>query len=263
MKFFDSHSHYYDERFAEEYPGGAPALLDGLFDSTVSGIINVATSPKNCLLAIEQAKKYKNMYTALGIHPTDATYLSLRPEDAVDAVRKLILDKQNKCVAVGEIGLDYHYPDTDKKLQLEYFDMQLSLARELSLPVSIHDRDSHADVLEMLKRYPDVRGVLHSFSGSVEMARELIRLGYMISFSGVLTFTNARRSREVAQILPHECVMIETDCPYLAPHPNRGKLNHSGYLEYTNRTLAEIFGIDEAECAALTEANAKGFFCID
>lgn len=262
MKFFDSHSHYYDERFAEEYPGGATALLDGLFDSSVSGIVNVATSPKNCLLAIEQAKKYENMYTALGIHPTDATYLTERPEDAIDAVRNLILDKENKCVAVGEIGLDYHYPDTDKKLQLEYFDMQLSLARELSLPVSIHDRDSHADVLEMLKRYPDVRGVLHSFSGSTEMAAELVRLGYMISFSGVLTFTNARRSREVAMVLPHECVMIETDCPYLAPHPHRGKLNHSGYLEYTNRTLAEIYGIDEEECAALTEANARRFFGI-
>ncbi len=260
MKYFDSHSHYYDNRFAEEYPGGATALLDELFEKSVCGIINVATAPANCLSVIEQAKKYEKMYSALGIHPTDATYLTERPEDAVDFVKRLILDKENKCVAIGEIGLDYHYPDTDKKKQFEYFDMQMQLARELSLPVCIHDRDSHADVLEMIKRYPDVRGVLHSFSGSVEMAKELVRLGYMISFSGVLTFTNAKKSTEVAKILPHELVMIETDCPYLAPHPNRGKLNHSGYLEYTNRKLAEIFGISEEECAQLTESNAGRFF---
>lgn len=262
MKYFDSHSHYYDDRFAEEYPGGATALLDELFRDNVSGIVNVATSPTNCLCAIEQAKRYKNMYTALGVHPTDATYLTERPEDAVEFVKRLILNKENKCVAVGEIGLDYHYPDTDKEKQQEYFDMQMQLARQLSLPVCIHDRDSHADVVEMIKKYPDVRGVLHSFSGSVEMAREIIKCGYMISFSGVLTFTNAKKSREVAKMLPHELVMIETDCPYLAPHPNRGKLNHSGYLEYTNRTLAEIFGISEEECAALTEANAKKFYGI-
>ena len=262
MRYFDSHSHYYDERFAEEYPGGATALLDGLFSDTLSFAVNVATAPDTCLAVIEQAKKYENMYTALGIHPTDATYLAGGVEDSVGFVERLVLDKANKCVAIGEIGLDYHYPDTDKKKQLEYFEAQLQLARKLSLPVCIHDRDSHADVLEMLKKYPDVRGVLHSFSGSAEMAKELIKLGYMISFSGVLTFTNAKKSREVAKMLPPECVMIETDCPYLAPHPHRGKLNHSGYLEYTNRTLAEIFGISECECAALTEKNARRFFGI-
>ena len=262
MKYFDSHSHYYDDRFAEKYPGGATALLDGLFRDNVSGIVNVATAPATCLCAIEQAKRYENMYTALGVHPTDATYLTERTEDALDFVKGLILNKENKCVAVGEIGLDYHYPDTDKKKQYEYFDMQMQLARELSLPVCIHDRDSHPDVVEMIKKYPDVRGVLHSFSGSADMARELVKRGYMISFSGVLTFTNAKKSREVAKILPHEYVMIETDCPYLAPHPNRGKLNHSGYLEYTNRTLSEILGISEEDCAALTEENARRFYGI-
>ncbi len=262
MKYFDSHSHYYDERFAEEYPGGATALLDELFSTSLSGAVNVATSPENCAEVIALSKRYGNMYSALGIHPTDATYLSEKPADAIERVKQLILDGENKCVALGEIGLDYHYPDTDKRLQQEYFDMQLQLARELSLPVIIHDRDAHGDVLEILKRYPDVRGVLHSFSGSAEMARELVGRGYMISFSGVLTFTNAKKSREVAKMLPGESVMVETDCPYLAPHPHRGKLNHSGYLEYTNRTLSEILGISEQECAALTEKNARELFGI-
>ena len=262
MRYFDTHAHYTDERFSEEYPGGARALLDKLFEESVSGIVNVATSPENAPSVIELAKKYPNMYTALGIHPTDATYLDINPLDAVNIIKSLAENKENKCVAIGEIGLDYHYPDTDKKKQYEYFDMQMQLARMLNMPVSVHDRDSHADVLEMIKRYPDVRGVLHSYSGSAEMARELVGLGYMISFSGVLTFTNAKKSREVARTLPPECIMIETDCPYLSPHPHRGELNHSGRLEYTNRTLAEILEISEAECARLTEENARRFFGI-
>ena len=262
MRYFDTHAHYTDSRFDTEYEGGAERLLGLLFENNVSGIINVATSPENCRSVIEMAGKYPKMYTALGIHPTDATYLDMSPEDAVNTVRELAINKKSKCVAIGEIGLDYHYPDTDKDKQHEYFELQLQLARELDLPVCIHDRDSHADVLAMIKRYPDVRGVLHSYSGSVEMARELVGLGYMISFSGVLTFTNAKKSREVAKALPPECIMIETDCPYLSPHPHRGELNHSARLEYVNRTLSQIFGITEEDCAALTEANAKRFFGI-
>lgn len=262
MRYLDTHAHYTDERFTEEYPGGARALLDALFSSNVSAVINVATSPENALAVIKMAREYPNMYTALGIHPTDATYLDITPADAVNTIKALVKDRKNKCVAIGEIGLDYHYPDTDKVKQYEYFDMQMQLARELDMPVCIHDRDSHADVLEMIKKYPDVRGVLHSYSGSAEMAKELVRLGYMISFSGVLTFTNAKKSREVARTLPPECIMIETDCPYLSPHPHRGELNHSGRLEYTNRTLSEILEIGEAECARLTEENARRFFGI-
>ena len=136
----------------------------------------------------------------------------------------------------------------------------MTLAEELCLPVVIHDRDSHADVLDVIRRHKGVRGVLHSFSGSVEMANELIKLGYMISFSGTLTFTNARRPREVAEKIPREFVMIETDCPYLSPHPHRGKLNHSGMLAYTNAALADVWGISETECAEITSENARRFF---
>ena len=133
----------------------------------------------------------------------------------------------------------------------------------LDLPVVIHDRDSHEDMLSVIKKHKNVRGVLHSFSGSPEMAREVIKCGYMISFSGTLTFTNARKPREVAAILPHDRVLIETDCPYLAPHPRRGTLNHSGNLVYTNATLAEIFGMSAEDCAALTRDNARRFFGLD
>ncbi len=262
MKFFDSHAHYYDARFGSECTEGVDELVGTLLSSTVSGIINIGTSPETSRLAIAQAKSFPNMYTAIGIHPSDSQYLKMTLDDALSDIEALIKNKENKCVCLGEIGLDYHYPDTDKNCQMRYFEAQMQLAESLSLPVSIHDRDSHADIMDVIRRHPNVRGVVHSYSGSPEMALELVSRGYMISLSGTLTFTNARRPREVAAVLPHGSVLIETDAPYLAPHPNRGKLNHSGYLEFTNRTLAEIFGITEEECALLTERNARRFFSL-
>ena len=262
MKYFDSHAHYYDERFSEELTEGVDTLIDALLSSDVSYIINVGTSPETSREAIAQAKKHPKMYTAVGIHPSDTRFLS-NPEAELADIEALILDKENKCVCLGEIGLDYHYPDTDKDKQMQYFRSQMSLAEKLDIPVCIHDREAHGDVMEVIRSYPKVRGVLHSFSGSPEMAEELIRLGYMISFSGTLTFTNARKPREVAATLPKDKVLIETDCPYLAPHPKRGTLNHSGNLEYTNATLAGILGITPEECALLTESNAKKFFGIE
>lgn len=261
MKYFDSHAHYYDERFSEELTEGVDSLIDALLASSVSYILNVGTSPESSREAIVQAKKHTNMYTIVGIHPSDTRFLSDIDAELAD-IEELILDKENKCVALGEIGLDYHYPDTDKEKQMLYFERQMLLAEKLSVPVSIHDREAHGDVMDVIRRHPSVKGVLHSFSGSAEMAEELIRLGYMISFSGTLTFTNARKPREVAAVLPKDKVLIETDAPYLAPHPKRGTLNHSGNLEYTNAVLASIFGITPEECAILTENNAKGFFGI-
>ena len=261
MKYFDSHSHYYDERFVEEREGGADPLISALLSGEVSGIINVGTSPETCRAAIAQAEKYDNMYLALGIHPSDTRFLSDMDAELAE-IENMIKKQGRKCICLGEIGLDYHYPDADKERQHRYFRAQMSLAERLGLPVCIHDRDSHADVMAVIREFPNVRGVLHSYSGGVDMARELVELGYMISFSGTLTFTNARRPREVAATLPHDRILIETDCPYLAPHPLRGTLNHSGNLKYTNATLAEILGITEEECAALTEANAKRFFGI-
>ena len=262
MKYFDSHAHYYDERFSEECREGVDNLIGTLLSDNVSYIINVGTSPLTSRLAVEQAKRFPNMYTAIGIHPSDTREL-FDLESDIAQIEKLILDKENKCVILGEIGLDYHYPDTDKEKQTAYFEAQLSLAEKLGIPVSIHDRDAHGDVMDILKKFPRVRGVLHSFSGSVEMAKELIDIGYMISFSGTLTFKNARKPKEVAAAIPPEYILIETDAPYLAPHPLRGSLNHSGNLAYTNEVLAEILGITPEACAELTESNAKRFFNIN
>ena len=215
---------------------------------------------KNAFL-IEQAKRYEKMYTALGIHPSDARLIS-DIDSALREIEALILDKSNKCVALGEIGLDYHYPDTDKEMQISLFHRQMKMAERLLLPVVIHDRDSHEDVMNVIRAYPSVKGILHSFSGSSEMARELVSRGYYISFSGTVTFKNARRPKEVAAAVPLDRILIETDCPYLAPHPLRGTLNHSGNLEYTCRAVAEIKGITEEECARITEENARRIFSI-
>ena len=261
MKYFDSHAHYYDERFESEIEESVDTLIDALLKDSISYVINIGTSPETSRLAIEQAKRHANMYTAIGIHPSDTRFLSDIDSELAD-IEALILDPDNKCVCLGEIGLDYHYDGTDKEKQMEYFERQMLLAEKLGLPVSIHDREAHGDVMDVIRRHPNVKGILHSFSGSPEMAEELVRLGYYISFSGTLTFTNARKPREVAAILPKDKILIETDCPYLAPHPHRGKINHSGYLSYTNAVLASILGLTEEECASVTEQNARRVFGI-
>lgn len=259
MRYFDTHAHYYDERFSEELTESVDDLIGALLSSDVSCIVNVGTSPETSRAAVKQASRHPNMYTAIGIHPSDTRFLS-NMEGELAEIESLILDNASKCVALGEIGLDYHYPDTDKERQMRYFTAQMELAEKLKMPVVIHDREAHEDIMTVIRRYPDVTGILHSFSGSVEMARELIKLGYYISFSGTLTFTNARRPKEVAAALPSDRILIETDAPYLAPHPKRGTLNHSGNLRYTNATLAAILGISPEECASLTEENAKRVF---
>ena len=256
MKYFDSHAHYYDERFESEINESVDTLIDALLQDSVSYIVNIGTSPSTSRLAIEQAKRHTNMYTAIGIHPSDTRFLSDIDSELAE-IESLICDPESKCVCLGEIGLDYHYDGTDKEKQMEYFERQMLLAEKLGLPVSIHDRDAHGDVMDVIRRHPNVKGILHSFSGSPEMAEELVRLGYYISFSGTLTFTNARKPREVAAVLPKDKVLIETDCPYLTPHPHRGKTNHSGYLSYTNAVLAGIWGVSEEECAEITEQNAR------
>lgn len=261
MRFFDSHAHYYDERFLEECTESVDSLIDALLGSSVSYIINVGTSPETSRLAIEQAKKHENMYTAVGIHPSDTRFLS-DMEKELSEIRELLLDPESRAVALGEIGLDYHYDGTDKEKQLRYFRAQMEMARQIGLPVVIHDRDAHSDVMDVIREFSSVTGILHSYSGSVEMALELVERGYVISFSGTVSFTNARRPREVAAVLPRDKVLIETDAPYLAPHPKRGTLNHSGNLAYTCSALAEAMGISTEECARITEENARRVFGI-
>ena len=258
---FDSHAHYFDSRFE----GQADDLLrNGIFPKGVAGVINVATNPENARICIEQAAGYPRMWCAVGIHPEDAQNEVTDMDAALRAIRDLLdteeKRRRNKIVALGEIGLDYHWQPVDKEKQSACFAAQMEMARELSLPVIIHDREAHGDCFEMILKYPEVKGVFHSFSGSAELARELTRRGWYISFSGVLTFKNARKVREVAAVAPHDRILLETDAPYLAPEPFRGRLNHSGLICHTAKALAELLGLSYEETVALTAENAKKCF---
>ena len=259
-RFFDSHAHYWDSRFDEGE--GAGALLSALFASSVSGIINVGTSPDTCRQTIRQAQAYPRMYTALGVHPSDCVTLTDPLDTVLSDIESLLRDPASKAVAVGEIGLDYHFEPYDKDLQKRYLHAQFALAESLGLPVIIHDRDAHGDCFEAALAHPHVRGVFHSYSGSAEMAHELIRRDWYISFSGTVTFKNARRVAEVAASVPLDRILAETDAPYLAPHPHRGECNHSGFLLFTISKLAELHGISSDNMAETTERNARTLFSL-
>lgn len=261
-KLFDSHAHYFDERFCGE---ADRILTEEVFAKSVGKVINVGTNNQNNIVCLLQARKYEGMYVALGIHPEDAQYAKGTPEDKVAELESLILKEKSlgtasKVVAIGEIGFDFHYEGFDREKQARYFDLQMQLAKKLSMPVVIHDREAHGPCFNMVFAYPEVKGVFHSFSGSTEMAKELVKRGWYISFSGVLTFKNAARVREVAASVPMENILIETDAPYLAPHPFRGQLNHSGLTEYTVQTLADVKGITYDEAARITYDNAERLF---
>ena len=261
---FDSHAHYFDKRCENETEGADAVLRDNVFGRGIDGVINVATNNDNAIVCIEQAKKYEKMYVAVGLHPEDVAYCKQSPDQELARLRELVSNtaKQNKIVAVGEIGLDYHYDGYDKTLQQYYFEKQLELAIDVGLPVIIHDRDAHGDCFETVIRYPRARGVFHSFSGSAQMAAELVKRGWYISFSGVLTFKNARKAVEVAESVPIDRILLETDCPYLAPHPFRGRINHSGLMYLTAERVAEIKGISLDEVKKITRNNVKELFGI-
>ena len=264
---FDSHAHYFDARFEREVSGGADAILRAVLGQTVQTVVNVGTNPETSRRAVGQAGKYEGMYAAVGIHPEDCHFLN--EEESLAELKKILGDAQSrardKIVAIGEIGLDYHTDffgevPLDKAKEMRVFEAQLALAGELDLPVIIHDRDAHGDLFETILRYPGVRGVMHSFSGSPELAREYVRRGWYISFSGTVTFQNAARVREAVLAVPRDRLLVETDCPYLAPHPMRGKLNHSGYLEYTLAQIAGLWGVSVQQAADRTRKNAELLF---
>lgn len=264
---FDSHAHYFDARFEREVSGGADAILRAVLGQTVQTVVNVGTNPETSRRAVGQAGKYEGMYAAVGIHPEDCHFLN--EEESLAELKKILGDAQSrardKIVAIGEIGLDYHTDffgevPLDKAKEMRVFEAQLALAGELDLPVIIHDRDAHGDLFETILRYPGVRGVMHSFSGSPELAREYVRRGWYISFSGTVTFQNAARVREAVLAVPRDRLLVETDCPYLAPHPMRGKLNHSGYLEYTLAQIAGLWGVPVQQAADRTRKNAELLF---
>lgn len=263
-RLFDSHAHYFDERFNSEYEGGAAALLPALLKDDVEYIVNVGTNNENNLTCLEMAQKYEGMYAAVGIHPEDCRDYKREELDRFEEFLLAHRDfKKEKIVAIGEIGFDYHWEPYDKEHQRFFFEEQMKLAEKYDLPVIIHDREAHGDCFEMAIKFKNVKGVFHSYSGSAEMAAELVKRGWYISFSGVVTFKNASRVKEVAASIPIDRILVETDAPYLAPHPMRGKLNHSGLMRYTVETLAEIFGREYDEMAEILSENAKRLFGLD
>ena len=253
MTLFDTHAHYDDEQF----DGDRDALLSAMPMSGVSLIVNASSSLVSSKAALALAEKYPFVYAALGVHPHDAGSMDGGTVGALEA-----LLRHPKAVAVGEIGLDYHYDHAPRDVQRQRFTEQLELAGRVRLPVVIHEREATKDVLDILCQYPDVTGVFHCFSGSWETAQLLLDKGWYLSFTGVVTYKNAKKSHEVIQNMPRDRLMIETDCPYLAPEPMRGRRNSSLNLRYTAEKVAELLGLSPEETAALTMENGKRFFGI-
>lgn len=252
---FDTHAHFDDPQFDSD----RDEVIKSLVDDGVTRVMNIGANMETSKKAIGIANKYDFIYATVGVHPCD-TY-DMTDED-IERLR--IMAKNNpKVRAIGEIGLDYHFDDTKPDIQKEWFIKQLRLAKELNMPVVIHDRDSKGDVIEILKREGISNGVMHCFSGSAETARELVKMGFMISFTGVLTFKNARRAVEACRSIPIERLMIETDCPYMAPEPHRGERNYSGYVKYVARKMAEIKGLSYEETARITMENGLRFYGIE
>ncbi len=260
MPLFDTHAHYTDDRFLCEIEGGRDELLAALLSGNVKHIVNAGTSLASNDECIELAEKYPALYATAGIHPGEVGPLADLPETMTRLKEQL---SHPKVVALGEIGLDYHYDDgAPKDVQQAWLRAQLEVARETKMPVVIHDREAHGDIMDILREYPDVTGEFHSFSASAEIARQLVNRGWYISFSGVITFKNAARLAEIVPTIPLDRIMIETDAPYLAPVPYRGKMNHSGLMEFTAARAAELYGIPVVDFAAHAYENALRFFGI-
>lgn len=261
LKLFDSHAHYDDERFEEEFEGGTCGALETVYNEGVCGVLNVGANLDSSANSVRLAAQFAHVWAAVGVHPSDAQRLGMdRLDEAIDTIRTLAA--QPKVVSVGEIGLDYHYDEIDKDCQAAYFAAQMELARELKLPVIIHTRDAMGDTLDLLARYPDVTGVMHSYSGSAEVARQLCDKGWYISFSGPVTYKNAAKVKEAAAIVPEDRILVETDSPYLPPVPHRGKMNYSGYMHYTLEAVADIRNKTPEDMAAITVANTCRLFGI-
>ena len=254
MTLFDTHAHYDSNQFNAD----REQLLDSMPEQEVALIVNPGCDPESSRKAVEYAQRWPFLYAAVGWHPEDCAPYT---RESLDELRALAA--RPKVVAIGEIGLDYYWKENPPRpLQQQVFRDQLALARELDLPVIIHDREAHGDSLAIVKEFPGVRGVFHCYSGSVEMARELVELGFLISFTGVLTYPNARKAVEVAREIPLEHLMIETDSPYMAPVPFRGKRNHSGLVRHTCERLAELKGISPEQAAQITLENGRRLFRI-
>ena len=251
---FDTHAHMDDTAFDQD----RAELLASLKDAGVGLVMNPGCSLRSSRNVVALAEAYPWIYAAVGSHPDVADEVN---EEVIEEYRTLC--KHEKVKAIGEIGLDYHYEDIPRDVQKRAFRMQKELARELGLPVIVHEREAHEDGMSILREFPTVKGVFHCYSGSAEMARQLVDLGWYIGFTGVLTFKNARKAVETATSIPLERIVLETDCPYMAPVPFRGKRNHPGYLYRMAETLAQLRGISLEEVHRITTENGKRLYRID
>ncbi len=250
---FDSHAHYDSEAFDAD----RKELLNALQQQGVCGIINCGTDIASSLVSLELSDEFGFVYAACGIHPHEAEGCK---QGYLSVLKKLCMEK--KCVAVGEIGLDYHYDFSPREIQQKVFEQQLVLAKELDLPVIVHDREAHEDTMTLLKRYKP-KGVVHCFSGSAEMAKEVLKLGMYIGLGGAVTFKNARKPLEVAEMVPDDRLLVETDCPYMTPVPFRGKRCDSSFIPYTAEKLAEVRNTTAEKILDLTRKNANILFGLE
>lgn len=252
---FDTHAHYDDEAFDED----REELLNGLKEQGVGCVINVGASIESTKRTIELMNKYPFIYGALGVHPSDTGELT-------EADMQWLKEQfQNpKAVAVGEIGLDYYWDEPERSIQQKWFERQLELAKEVKKPVSIHSREAANDTLSIMKNAhaEEIGGVIHCFSYGKEMAREFLNLDFYFGIGGVLTFNNGKKLKEAAAYIPMDKILLETDCPYLAPVPYRGKRNNSTYLTYVVQELAQIKGLSEEEVIRITRENGEKLFHI-
>lgn len=252
--YFDTHAHYDDARF----DGDRDELLGKMPKNGVELIVNPGCNEGSSRAAMDFAGRYGFVYAAVGWHPENADEF-----DGGSLAKLREWAREPKVVAIGEIGLDYYYEDgADSKTQKRVFYAQLELARELGLPVIVHDREAHADCIEAARAFPGLRGVFHCYSGSAEMARQLVELGWFLSFTGAVTFKNARRALEAIEVCPMDRLMLETDSPYLAPVPHRGHRNDSTLLPFVAEVIGKVKGLSTEEVAAITLENGKRFFGI-
>ena len=247
---FDTHSHYDDGQFDGDRARLIASLPGKGVDKIVSCGCDIPSTTANKVLA----ERYDFLYFAAGFQPENLEDVGI---DQLQLIRQFA--KHKKCVAIGEIGLDYYWMASDKEKQKQFFVEQIKLAKDMDMPVIVHDRDAHGDTLEILKEYQP-KGVLHCFSGSKEMAREIIKIGMYIGLNGVVTFKNARKSLEVVQDIPLDRLVLETDCPYLAPEPHRGKRNDSSYIPYIAERIGDAVGKSAQEILDITNANAKRLY---
>ena len=250
---FDTHAHYDDEAFDVD----REELLAGLPAAGIGQVVNIASSVKSIDDCLALAHRFAHVYCALGIHPEHCA-------DMTDALLEEIREKlsDDKALAVGEIGLDYYWPQPDRELQRYWFAKQLRLANEVDLPVVVHSREAGADTMRIMKENlaDKVGGVVHCYSYSADLAKEFVKMGFYIGIGGVVTFKNAKKIVEVAREIPLERILLETDCPYLAPVPYRGKRNSSMFLPYVVARIAEIKGVAEEEVISVTESNARNMY---